>query len=87
MDTSAVGLQAFQDKKMLPNNNNIKSNNSSSKIFDVNTSINNITGSINEDGDDNTMNVEGDIIDDYILHFYDLSIQKPHFLYLFTKIR
>ena len=30
---------------------------------------------------------ETDVIDDYILHFYDLSIQKPHYLYLFTKVK
>ena len=79
VDTSVIGLQAYQEKKHLLSTTTTTNNNN-------NNNNNNV---INEkDGDNNnTMNVDGDIIDDYILHFYDLSIQKPHFCYLFTKTR
>ena len=36
-----------------------------------------------KDGD----NDEGLLTDDYILHFYDLSILKPHFCYHFVKVK
>jgi len=32
-------------------------------------------------------NDEGLLTDDYILHFYDLSILKPHFCYHFIKVK